>query len=166
MTSAPQALSTLADERAVERVLADFAAALDERDWDSFAALFEPEVEVENPYFFGPGPQRHAARAYADAARTVLGGLDATQHLIANPRVDVAGEEARARASMTARHFLANDRGAPSFDMGGAYDMRLRRGADHAWRIARLALKVRWREGNWHVFEAAARVSAPAGERL
>ena len=53
-------------------------------------------------------------------------GLDATQHTMSNPIVEIDGRSARCRMYMQAAHFLwSDDVAEPEFTIGGYYDDHL-----------------------------------------
>ena len=90
-------------------------------------------------------------------------GLDASQHSMSNPLVDVDGETARCRMYMQAAHFLFDDP-EPEFTIGGYYDDRLVR-TDAGWRVTAVTLTVWWRRGNEAIMPVAReRGAAAAGE--
>lgn len=61
----------------------------------------------------------------------------------------MAGDDATCAANVTATHVRPNASGGPHWTVAGRYDVRLvRAGPDAAWRIAGLALTVRWASGN------------------
>ena len=57
--------------------------------------------------------------------RAVLAGLDAHQHLLGLPVVDLDGAEARAAVHVIGTHVLDGDPGSP-WVVGGTYRIRLR----------------------------------------
>jgi hypothetical protein len=89
-------------------------------------------------------------------------GLDATQHTMSNPVVEVDGNSARCRVYMQATHFLWRDdlqavtgSAEPEFTIGGYYDDHLVLDADGSWRIDAVTLTVWWRRGNEAIMELA-----------
>ena len=80
-------------------------------------------------------------------------GLDATQHTMSNPLVEIepSGASARCRMYMQAAHFLDGD----EFTIGGFYDDHLVLGDDHRWRLDAVALTVWWRRGDDTIMKRA-----------
>lgn len=146
-----------------------FAYGIDQRDWSGYRSIFvEPPAEIEFDYSSYNG--RPASRLNVDAwiagVTSLFTGLDATQHSMSNPVVEVEGEAARCRVYMQAAHFLWRDdleavtgSADPEFTIGGYYDDHLVL-VDGRWRIDRVALTVWWRRGNDAIMEVARRNGA------
>jgi ketosteroid isomerase-like protein len=147
----------LADEAAIRDLMDRYGAAVDERDWAGFAALFTDPLATD---FSGIdaafGPATVACADHVAGTRAVLEHFDATQHMITNVRVVLDGDHARCRAVMRAEHWLAGLRGPPRYTMFGVYENAFVREAD-GWRIARLALRLTREEGNLDVWTTALR---------
>ena len=89
---------------------------------------------------------------------SLFDGLEATQHLMSNPMVDLDGDRARCRMYVQAVHVLPNPGGDAEFTIGGYYDDRLVRTADErrgGWRIEAVKLTVWWRRGNPDIMRLA-----------
>lgn len=146
-----------------------FAYGIDQRDWDGYRSVFvAPPNDIEFDYssYHGRPASRMDAEAWVAGVRPLFDGLDATQHTMTNPLVEIHGRTARCRVYMQATHFLWRDDLAettgsdnPEFTIGGFYDDRLVRTdeADGArfWRIERVELTVWWRRGNEAIMELA-----------
>ena len=87
-----------------------------------------------------------AGPALAAEWKGVLTGLDAHQHLLGPPVVEVSDDEARAAVHVVATHVLDGDPGSP-WVVGGIYRFALRR-LDGRWRIAAITLDTRWQTGD------------------
>jgi hypothetical protein len=143
----------------VEEVLARFVLALDDHDWDAVTAALGETVRRDYTSLFGGEPDEIAGPALADEWKDAIGGLDAHQHLLGMPVVDVEGDEARAAVHVVGTHVLAGDPGSP-WVVGGTYRFVLHR-FDGLWRIVALTLDTRWQTGDSGVLErAAARVES------
>ena len=158
----------LVDIRAVIDVTLTYAAAIDHRDWAQLANIFTDPFELDMRSVSGRPPTNISAADWA-ARVSLLGRLDATQHLITNHvvTIDETGRRAHCRAEMRAQHWLDPHRlqalALPAdtvcwYELGGHYDFTLRHD-DGAWRISAYALVIRWRTGNEQVFELAERLS-------
>lgn len=146
-----------------------FAYGIDQRDWSGYRSIFvESPAEIEFDYSSYNG--RPASRLNVDAwiagVTPLFTGLDATQHSMSNPVVEVEGEAARCRVYMQAAHFLWRDdleavtgSADPEFTIGGYYDDHLVL-VDSEWRIDRVALTVWWRRGNDAIMDVARRNGA------
>jgi len=141
-----------------------FAYGIDQLDWSGYRSIFvAPPAEIEFDYSSYNG--RPASRLHVDAwiagVTPLFTGLDATQHSMSNPLVEIDGDAARCRVYMQATHFLWRDdlettTGStdPEFTIGGSYDDHLVL-VDGQWRIDRVALTVWWRRGNEAIMELA-----------
>lgn len=124
------------DHDAIRDVLVRFARALDEKDWDGYAALYAVDGVLTTP--------RGTHRGRAGLARFVendLGTYSATHHVSAGHDVRVDGTAAAVRCSLQATHV----RGEPGdfWTSGGWYDVTLRR--EGVWVITTVLINVVWR---------------------
>jgi hypothetical protein len=74
-------------------------------------------------------------------------GLDATQHLVGNPMVEVRGDVAHSRSEVRVMLF-ASERpsGERTFEAGSTYVDEFER-TSAGWRISRRVIEVRWTNG-------------------
>jgi 3-phenylpropionate/cinnamic acid dioxygenase small subunit len=151
----PLELELIADRLAITDALYRYATALDNRDWDLLGEVFAPDAVYTiglHGEFTGPG-------AIGEKIASLIGGYEATQHLITNPVIELDGDTARATCYLRAMHYLPDQRtGGNTYEMGGTYSDDLIRTAD-GWRITRRVLNVAWRDGN-------AAISAEAQKRV
>lgn len=149
----------IADRLEIADVLYRYATALDTRDLELLREVFTPDVV----YVMGVRGELSGVDAIVRKLDEVLGGLEATQHLITNPVIEVDGDTARSTSYVRAQHYLTgNGTGGNTLDMGGSYRDELVRTA-HGWRIERRVLEITWREGNAGVQHEAARRVAERG---
>ncbi|OJY65960.1 MAG: hypothetical protein BGP16_06005 [Sphingobium sp. 66-54] len=126
-------LQRVEDELAIRRVLVDYAASLDSRDYDAYAALFTSDGE-----WTGGGGSHKGRAAIRAMLADVLGPAGAANranfHLITNPRVTVDGDKARA----TSRYLfvMRGADGRPQPSLAGIYTDDLVR-VDGQWLIQR-----------------------------
>jgi len=132
-----------ADRAEIENLLVRYAIALDTRDWELLASCFVPDVV----YRFAHVGDVEGIDGVVEICRRSLDPLDASQHLIASPYVEVHGDEARSRCSFQAQHVREGLEGGRNFVVAGTYVDRLRRTED-GWRIVRRELERTWTEGN------------------
>ncbi|PZN35222.1 MAG: hypothetical protein DIU71_00505 [Proteobacteria bacterium] len=130
-----QRLQRVEDELAIHRVLVDYAATQDARDYDGYVALFAKEGEWVN------GTAVYKGR---EAIKNMLIGLygatppgyvnNESYHLTSNPQIDVQGDRATARS----RHLLVmrGPNGEPIPALAGRYEDELIR-EDGEWKILR-----------------------------
>jgi 3-phenylpropionate/cinnamic acid dioxygenase small subunit len=158
--------SQLEDEAAIRSLMDRYGSGVDERDWADFETLFDDPLETD---FSGMDasmkPATLSRAAHVAGARAVIGQFAATQHMITNVQVALAGDRARGRATMRAEHWLDGLRGSPRYTMFGVYENGFRR-TPQGWRISRLVLRVVREEGNVDVWaEAIRRAQRAGGER-
>lgn len=139
-----------------------YATGIDTRDWALYRSIFLDEVEMDFLSWNGIPAHRIRADELAANIAVYFAGLDATQHSMTNPRVQVAGEQASCTVYMQAEHFLGPRLGAAEFSIGGYYTVRLQRTAE-GWKVAAVRLTVLWERGDKRIMEDAARLGA---ERL
>lgn len=152
-------IQALSDRLEIVDVLTRYCTALDSRRWDLLADVFAPDGIAE---FGDLGGRHEGPAAVAEFVRSVLGGLDASQHLLGNQVVRLDGDRAEATCYFQAQHLLVSANGGNTYLVGGTYDDELVR-TPAGWRISLRRLTPTWYDGNAGVFtEAAARL---AGEQ-
>ncbi len=141
----------------ITRRLYEYALGIDTRDWGLYRSIFTDEVRMDFSSYSGAAAATMTADAWVAACRPLFEGLDATQHSMTNPVVDIdpGGDRARCRMYMQAEHFLANVAGDAGFVLGGCYDDALVR-TPAGWRICAVTLTVFWNRGNRHIMALAA----------
>jgi SnoaL-like domain len=130
----------------VADTLARFVLALDDRDWDGVTACLAETVRRDYSSLFGAEPDEISGPALVAEWRDVLTGLDAHQHLLGPPVVEVDGDRASAAVHVVGTHVLDGDLGSP-WVVGGTYRFVLDRLAGR-WRIAAATLDTRWQTGD------------------
>ena len=144
----------LEEKQAIEELILNYAWGIDSRDWTLFRSIFADELEMDFSSFSGSPAATLSAEAWVAGCQALLPGFDATQHVLTNFMINVAGETATARVYMQAEHFIANAAGDNSHTLGGYYMHRLRR-TGAGWKIHGTTLTVLWNRGNRHVYELA-----------
>ena len=142
------------DATEITRCLYEYALGIDTRDWSLYRGIFCDEVTTDFSSFNGEPAARTTADDWVAGVSVLFNGLDATQHTMSNPMVDIDGDTARCRMYMQAEHFLQNEQGDTGFAIGGYYDDQLVRTAS-GWRVAAVTLKVLWSRGNRHILALA-----------
>jgi len=123
------------DQLAIQRVITNYSAFLDARDYDGYVGLFTEDGVWQN------GPTVRAGRGEIRAMLTSLFGEPtpgfvnlASFHQIGNFEIDVEGDTARAKSRFV---FLwRGEGGAPTPALSGQYHDELVR-VDGAWKIKR-----------------------------
>ena len=145
---------TYKDETEIVRRVYEYAYGIDLRDWDLYRSIFTDRVTADFSSYNDRPAQTMSADDWVRSVRPLFTGLDASQHAMSNPVVDLDGGHARCRMYMQAVHILA-DHPDPEFTIGGYYDDRLVRTAD-GWQIEAVTLTVWWRRGNAAIMPIAA----------
>ena len=138
----------------VADTLARFVLAVDDHDWETVRSCLAETLRRDYRSLTGAEPDQISGRALAGEWEGVLTGLDAHQHLLGAPLVEVEGDEARAAANVTATHVLDGDAGSP-WVVGGTYRFELER-LEGRWRITALTLDTRWQTGDGTLLQRAA----------
>jgi SnoaL-like domain len=153
-------LAQLEDREEITDLLYRYSSAIDGRDWDLLRGCFVPDGTADYREF---GAATEGIESVVAMCDRVLSGLDASHHLIGNPRITLEGDRATSTCYVQAQHFLASKMGANTLMAGGRYEDELVRTAD-GWRIVKRVMFTTWTTGNVGVFtEAAERLAATAG---
>lgn len=143
------------DYNAIVRRRYEYALGIDTRDFGLLRSVFTDEIEMDFRDYSGQPGARLAADDWVAGCKVLFCGLDATQHVMSNPMVDVDGDRAQCRMYMKAEHFLRNDQGSFDFALGGYYHDRLVR-TERGWLIEAVTLRLFWNRGNRHIMTLAA----------
>lgn len=148
-------LKLLLDERAISRVLDQYATGVDTCNWALYRTIFTDEVDID---FSSWDPSAKRTMQVDEWMATVhaVFGFQATQHIITNRSIDVDGDRATCVAYVQAQHFLPNERGENTVTLGGYYTHSLVRSPD-GWKICKCKLTITWVTGNWQIFDLAAK---------
>lgn len=125
----------------------DYGYALDDRDADALAAVFDAEIEYRT---FAPDAAEPTTTIRGRAAFPLLVEAMAqryvrTVHAMNNPRHAVDGNGARGRVYGTAHH-LIEDGGLRTVVAHLRYEDEFQRGTDGRWRILRRDVRFLWVE--------------------
>ena len=143
-------LATVMDRLAVDEVVTDYAAAVDDGDWEAYRRLFTPEGRAD--YRSAGGIEGSAGNVASWLAES-LQLFSMRQHLIVNRRVRFeileqdTGDTARVRADyVNPMRFTADGVGSatPDFVCGGRYAFALLRTHD-GWRLTEVVVQEKWR---------------------
>ncbi|MEL7452031.1 MAG: nuclear transport factor 2 family protein [Pseudomonadota bacterium] len=135
----------------------EYALGVDTCDWVLYRSIFADEIEMDFSDFSGAPAAKMPADSWIEAVKPAFTGLDATQHTMTNPIVDVEGDRATCKMYMQAVHFLKNDQGDRTFTMGGYYIDKLIK-QDDRWLIQAVKLSVFWNTGNRHIMALATEI--------
>lgn len=134
---------TLADLKSIERILLDYAAALDSKQYHLLGDVFTADAQVE---YTGIGHCDGLAEVQALVSR-VLDRCAETQHMLSNYRIDIDGDTARARCYLQALHVGKGQFAGKTMTVWGEYIDDLRRLAG-SWRIRKRQLRTLYSEGD------------------
>ncbi|MGE0066323.1 MAG: nuclear transport factor 2 family protein [Solirubrobacterales bacterium] len=149
-------LRSLTDREAIYARLVAYSTALDDKNWALVEESFAPGGIVDYLEYGG----EQSGPTIVEHLRGGLGGLDATQHLIANVAIELDGDTAASVCALQARHILGPD----CYTLVGRYEDRLTRNGD-LWEIAHRTLRVFYTEGDPDVFmRGVERLLAAGGE--
>ena len=138
----------------ITRRLYEYAYGIDTRDWALYRSIFADEIDMNFQSYNGNPANTMQADDWVAGCRRLFDNLDATQHSMTNPLVDVTGNTARCRMYMQAEHFLQNRFGSSGFALGGYYDDQLIRTVE-GWKITAVTLNILWSRGNRHIMDLA-----------
>jgi SnoaL-like domain len=138
-------------------LIARFIMALDDHDWPGVTACLGDTVRRDYSSLTGAPPDEIAGPDLVAEWEGALRGLDAHQHLLGPPAVqmDSSSDTARAATHVVGTHVLEGDSGSP-WVVGGTYRFVLRSAGDR-WRIIGLTLDTRWQTGDGALLQRAAR---------
>ncbi|MER5435316.1 nuclear transport factor 2 family protein [Streptomyces sp. NPDC002588] len=141
-------LATVMDRLAVDGLVTDYAAAVDDGDWAAYRDLFTPDGRAD--YRSAGGIEGDVGNVCAWLAQS-LGLFSMRQHLIVNRQVRFGvleqddGDTAQVRADyVNPMRFATSDGDHPDFVCGGRYAFALLRTHD-GWRLREVVVEEKWR---------------------
>jgi hypothetical protein len=142
--------------RGIERLLVDYASAVDTKDWDRLDAVFTPDAVLD---FRPVGGRTGSYLEMKPWLEKRMAGFEALHHQIGNVRIDIdpAGLTASSQCYVRAVHGHRVDGALVFFEIGGVYEdlaalvpADSREGAtddDRRWRLVRRTLQHRFTTG-------------------
>ena len=119
------------DYNQITRRRYEYALGIDTRDFDLLRSIFTPSITMDFEDYSGHPAEVLQADDWVANCRVLFTGLDATQHVMTNPIVDIENDRATCKMSMKAEHFLHNDPGNVDFALGGYYIDQLEKDIAH-----------------------------------
>jgi ketosteroid isomerase-like protein len=152
-------LDRLEAESAIRRILVDYAAFLDGRNYDRYAALFTPDGE-----WTGGGGTQKGQPAIRQMLAGILGPAGAPNsenfHIISNPEIDVAADGQSAKATSRYLFVMRGADGRPVPSLAGIYRDELVRSGGQ-WLIRkRIANDIMPSAEQWRAIIAAQNAGA------
>jgi len=124
-------LTAVADRFAIQDVMSNYAAGVDERDLDRYRACFADDVVIVG---FGAGPTQGADQWVSE----VIGKLEAfgaTQHMLGPVYAEINGDHANVRTDVQALHYMAEDP-ETTLTLWATYVTEMKK-IEGAWKISR-----------------------------
>ena len=124
-------IATVADRIAIQDVMSNYAAGVDERDLERYRRCFADDVVIVG---FGEEITEGADQWVSD----VIGKLEvfgATQHMLGPVYAEIAGDHADVRTDVQALHYMANDP-ETTLTLWATYVTEMKR-IDGNWKISR-----------------------------
>ena len=140
MTIDPQ-LKLLLDEQAIRNLIVSAWAALDSKDWPTYAEAFASDGVFEIM-----GQRREGRDVIVAGPARDLAKYDALQHIVSNELIRVDGDMAEGQWYAIAVHVPSAADASEHADVGLHYRFRARREAD-GWRFTEVALEPKWTAG-------------------
>lgn len=134
-----QKLQELFDKEAIRELRYKFAQALDYKDWALLEDLLLDELEADFT-LWGVPPQRVKLADFVNSFKQTQSrtGLK-TQHIFANFRITVNGDNAICQSYLLAQHYIQGFAGGEEFYLRAEYrDTLVRTGA--GWKISGVTL--------------------------
>lgn len=134
----------MTDRESIQQLVAIYARALDERDYETIANCFAPDASAEFTGFSGAMKGREAIDAHMKKA---LGPLATTQHMFTNFIIDIDGDSATLYCDAMGQHVTGTGEDAETYLSGGKYnaEMRCRQGR---WEFQTLVANAIWGMGD------------------
>ena len=154
-------MQALVDRATLTDLAYKLAYAEDDRDFESFRALYTDKVHVDLSAHLGGEPAEITADRLTERAREVLCSFTYTQHSVANVLVEVDRDRAFLRANVSAYHHLTIEPGVEEYCLvRNRWNLRFVK-SDGRWLIDRVII-VRDGpvQGNPDLYEIAASRSA------
>ena len=127
-----EATPGVADQLALQRLVTEYAYAIDERDWNRLDRVFIPDAYIDYRAMGGIDGKYPAIKAWLPGA---LGNFPGYMHFIGNLLFDVAGDEATGKvACLNPMRIPKAGGGEETMVLGLWYHDRYRRTAE-GWRI-------------------------------
>lgn len=140
-------VSYLIDRAAISDLLIAFATAVDTKDWNGYADLFDEDGLTEIPVTLPDGSRvSHKGReGKAQWAANGLASFVYTHHMSTNHLITIDGDTATTTSYVQSVHRKSDD---PSevWELGGWYKCSIRRTAD-GWKFTHVRLDMVWEIG-------------------
>jgi hypothetical protein len=154
-------IQDLADRSEITDLFYAYAQGVDTRNWELFRSLFTDVVLLDFSAVNGRQPAPTPRDSWISYLAGLFGALDASQHVITNPRITVRENQATAMAYVRGEHVLRMPEEQLLYTVGGFYTNTAVRAAD-GWRWNAVAITVLWDAGDKRAMDIARTRSAAA----
>jgi hypothetical protein len=149
------------DKLSIAETLYLYALGIDTKDFILYRSIFADHVETDFSSYEGSSvtePSQLTGDEWVDRVQPLFTGLNATQHSMTNPMVEITGDSATCRMYMQAHHVFEPDNENSWFTLGGYYNDSLVRSdlSPTGWLLTGVKLTILWRKGD-HTIMAEAR---------
>lgn len=141
---------TSPDEAAINTIVESVASLADRGNFESLEKLYAEEVEVDYTSAFGGEVELKSPQALMNQWASSLPGFDRTRHRISNVETKVKGDQAMAKADVTANHYLNDD----FWQIAGSYEYGLVK-EDGQWVIDKMTFTAESETGSRDVINKA-----------
>ncbi len=131
-------MQEISDRFEISELLDTYAAGVDSRDWDLVAGVFVADAVLD---YTGTGGLAGSPAEVIPWIERGLSRFSQTQHVIANRRIRVDGDEASSTALLFNPMTFAD--GGDLLLVGGRYETRYRR-TPQGWRIVEHMVSMAW----------------------
>lgn len=136
-------LEDLLDRSDISDMIVAYGRALDEKDWDGYAALFTDDAELEFPFMEGEWARSSGGPGLAEKVARGLRGFHITHHMMTNQQVWIDGDTARSTSYLHSVHVRKEGDEEDHWDLGGWHHCEYRRTPD-GWRFTKVRLESVW----------------------
>jgi hypothetical protein len=139
-------LQWLVDRTHISELLYSFAAALDNKDWQTYTNNY-----ADGGYIVLPDPQSPGGTFILNKHKMLelvpksLGSYSATHHISTNHQITIEGDQARSRSYLQAVHVAAKP--TEHWSLGGWYDCSYLRTLQ-GWKFSEVRLTPVWLDGD------------------
>ena len=124
-------LLQMSDRLEIQDLIARYAHAIDDRDWNALDAIFTADAVIDYTELGGAKGNLAETKAYL---ATAMAGFPAFQHLSATSRIDIDGDAAKARTILFNPMVIPHEGSEQVMFIGLWYCDELAR-TDKGWRI-------------------------------
>jgi fermentation-respiration switch protein FrsA (DUF1100 family)/ketosteroid isomerase-like protein len=139
------------DKQTIVETIGNIFSGADERNWSKVQSAMAKEVYLDYTSLAGGTPATLKREAIVENWKSVLPGFQSTHHQIGNFDVKIEGNQANAKFSGLALHYLNNE----TWTVVGTYDFALTKGSNGEWSIDKMKLNLQKQDGNLELPKAA-----------